>query len=205
MRLRTLTLAERPGALAALRRIQRAVWPATMAYINEDAVCRRLWPRLLRDFAEFQLVLCDARGRGAAGGYTIPFAWAGRASTLPTGVDGVLVRGVRDHRRHRRPTALCALLAVVHPRLQGRGLSRDVIVAMGEVRDPTASAPSWRRCDPRSSTGTRFTRMARWQRADGPHRSRARPRPLRRAQRLDAAPGVRSREALSAPPLTAPA
>ena len=43
MRLRIVTLAERPRALAALQRIQRAVWPAGMAYINQDAVCDRLW------------------------------------------------------------------------------------------------------------------------------------------------------------------
>ena len=78
MRLRTVTLAERPRALAALRRIQRAVWPANMAYINEDAVCGRLWPQLLRRFPEFQVALCDPRGRVVAGGYSIPFVWDGR-------------------------------------------------------------------------------------------------------------------------------
>src|SRR5204863_3946308 len=120
--------AERPRALAALQRIQRAVWPATMAYINEDAVCGRLWPALLRRFPEFQLVLCDARGRVVAGGYTIPFVWDGRTASLPMGVDGVLARGLRG--RRRRSTTLSALLAVVDPRLQGRGLSREVIRAM---------------------------------------------------------------------------
>ena len=133
MRLRIVTLAERPRALAALRRIQRRVWPANMAYINEDAVCGRLWPSLLHHFAEFQLVLCDVRGRVVAGGYTIPFVWNGRAASLPMGVDGVLIRGVRDRRRHRRPNALSALLAVVDPRLQGRGLSSEVIRGMGEL------------------------------------------------------------------------
>ncbi len=44
-----------------------------MAYINQDAVCRRRWPVLLRDLAEFQPVLCDRRGRVVAGGYAIPF------------------------------------------------------------------------------------------------------------------------------------
>lgn len=127
--MRLFTLAERPRALAALQRIQRAVWSADMAYINHDAVCDRLWPSLLRHFPEFQLVLCDARGRVVAGGYTIPFVWNGRTAALPMGVDRVLVRGLRDHRRRRRPTALSAVLAVVDPRVQGRGLSREVITA----------------------------------------------------------------------------
>jgi len=135
VRLRAFTLAERPRALAALRRIQRAVWPESMAYINEDAVCGRLWPGLLRHFPEFQLVLSDARGRVVAGGYTIPFVWNGRTATLPMGVDGVLARGLRDRRGRRRPTALSALLAVVDPRLQGQGLSREVIRAMARLAE----------------------------------------------------------------------
>jgi GNAT superfamily N-acetyltransferase len=104
-----------------------------MEYIHHDAVCGRHWPALARHFAEFQPLLCDARGRVVAGGYTIPFVWNGRRATLPSGVDGVLVRGVRDHRRGRRPTTLSALLAVVDPRLQGRGMSRAVIRAMGTL------------------------------------------------------------------------
>jgi len=133
VRLRLFTLAERPRALAALRRIQDSVWPPGMAYIHEDAVCRRLWPSLLQRFAEFQLVLCDPGDRVVAGGYTIPFAWNGRTEALPMGVDGVLARGMRDHRAGRRPSALSALLAVVDPRRQGRGVSRDVIRAMSTL------------------------------------------------------------------------
>jgi len=45
----------------------------------------------------------------------------------------VLVRGLRDHRRRRRPNALSALLAVVDPRLQGQGVSREVIRAMASL------------------------------------------------------------------------
>jgi len=257
VRLRTVTLAERPRALAALQRIQRAVWPANMAYINEDAVCGRLWPQLLRRFPEFQVALCDPRGRVVAGGYSIPFVWDGRTATLPMGVDGVLVRGLRDHRRRRRPNALSALLAVVDPRLQGRGLSREVIRAMAllaalhgmralvaPVRPtlkhrypltPMARYVRWRRpdgapLDPwlrvhwrlgaragrgRALDGGRGTReglgeldrhalsgerRVRRPRRAHPraHRSRARPRPLRGAERLDAASREPRRHALSA-------
>jgi hypothetical protein len=170
VRLRLVTLAERPGALAALRRIQRCVWPATMAYINEDAVCGRLWPSLLRDFPEFQPVLCDARGRVVAGGYTIPFVWDGRTARLPMGVDGVLIRGARDHRRRRRPNALSALLAVVDPRLQGRGLSGEVIRAMGELarrHDIRVLVAPVRPTLKHRYPLTPMTRYARWRRPDG--------------------------------------
>jgi GNAT superfamily N-acetyltransferase len=130
---RLVTLRERPELLPALRRIAAAVWPPTMEYIQHDAVCGRHWSALTEHFAEFQPVLCDRRGRVVAGGYTIPFAWNGRRRALPMGVDGVLVRGVDDRRRGRAPTTLSALLAVVEPRQQGRGLSRVVIRAMATL------------------------------------------------------------------------
>ena len=170
MRLRTVTLAERPRALAALRRIQRAVWPANMAYINEDAVCGRLWPQLLRRFPEFQVALCDPRGRVVAGGYSIPFVWDGRTATLPMGVDGVLVRGLRDHRRRRRPNALSALLAVVDPRLQGRGLSREVIRAMAllaALHGMRALVAPVRPTLKHRYPLTPMARYVRWRRPDG--------------------------------------
>ena len=43
------------------------------------------------------------------------------------------MRGVRDRRQGRRPTALSALLAAVDPARQGRGLSRVVLRAMGAL------------------------------------------------------------------------
>lgn len=170
MRLRIVSLLERPSVLAGLRRIQRKVWPPGMAYINEDAVCVRLWPALLRAFPEFQLALCDARGRVVAGGYTIPFVWDGRSVSLPMGVDGALVRGLRDHRRGRRPNTLSALLAVVDPRLQGRGLSAEVLKAMTLV----ASRHGMRAlvAPVRPTLKHRYPlvpmeRYARWRRSDG--------------------------------------
>jgi len=168
VRLRIVTLAERPRALAALQRIQRAVWPAGMAYINQDAVCDRLWPSLIRHFPEFQLVLCDARGRVVAGGYAVPFAWDGRTATLPMGVDGVLTRGVRD--RRRRPNTLSALLAVVDPRLQGKGLSAEVIRAMALLADlhgMRALVAPVRPTLKHRYPLTPMARYVRWRRPDG--------------------------------------
>jgi GNAT superfamily N-acetyltransferase len=130
---RLVNLGERPDLLPGLRRIVKSVWPPTMEYVHHDAVCDRHWSALVEQFADFQPVLCDRGGRVVAGGYTIPFIWDGRRATLPSGVDGVLVRGVRDRRPGRPPTALSALLAVVHPALQGRGLSRAVIRGMATL------------------------------------------------------------------------
>ena len=168
MRVEVVPLATRPPALAALQRIQRAVWPAGMAYINEDAVCGRLWPALMRYFPEFQLVLCDAQGRVVAGGYTIPFAWDGRPASLPMGVDGVLTRGVRE--RRRRPNTLSALLAVVDPRLQGKGLSAEVIRAMALLADlhgMRALVAPVRPTLKHRYPLTPLARYVRWRRRDG--------------------------------------
>ena len=130
---RLVTLAERPDLLPSVRRLTRAVWPPHMEYIHHDAVCDRHWPALWRDFGDLQPVLCDRRGRVRAAGYTIPFVWDGRVRSLPSGVDGVLIRGVTGHAHGRRPDTLSALLAAVDPALQGRGLSRRVIEAMATL------------------------------------------------------------------------
>jgi len=131
--LKLVTLAESPDLLPAVRRLTRAVWPPHMEYIHHDAVCDRHWPMLLREFAHLQPILCDRRGRVQAAGYTIPFVWDGGTRSLPSGVDGVLVRGVAGHARGRRPNTLSALLAAVDPAQQGRGLSRRVIEAMATL------------------------------------------------------------------------
>jgi GNAT superfamily N-acetyltransferase len=131
--LRLVTLAERPELLPAVRRLTAAVWPPHMEYIHHDAVCSEHWPALVRHFADLQPVLCDRRGRVQAAGYTIPFAWDGRRRSLPSGIDGVLLRGVADRARRRPVNTLSALLALVDPALQGRGLSRLVIEAMATL------------------------------------------------------------------------
>jgi GNAT superfamily N-acetyltransferase len=131
--LRLVTLAERPDLLPAVRRLTGAVWPRNMEYIHHDAICSEHWPALVRHFPDLQPVLCDPRGRVQAAGYTIPFAWDGRRGSLPSGIDGVLIRGVADRARGRRVDTLSALLALVDPALQGRGLSRLVIEAMAAL------------------------------------------------------------------------
>jgi GNAT superfamily N-acetyltransferase len=131
--LNLVTLAERPDLLPAVRRLTSAVWPPHMEYIHHDAVCDRHWPKLWHEFADLQPILCDRRGRVQAAGHTIPFVWDGRTRSLPSGVDGVLIRGVAAHARGRRPNTLSALLAAVDPAQQGRGLSRRVIEAMATL------------------------------------------------------------------------
>lgn len=86
------------------------------------------------------------------------------------GVAGVLVRGLRDHRRRRRPTALSALLAVVDPRVQGQGLGREVITAMATLarrHGMRALVAPVRPTLKHRYPLTPMARYARWRRPDG--------------------------------------
>lgn len=121
------TYAERPELQPEIRRLHREGWPTFMLY---DPVSDRYWDALYSTFAEYQFLICDEHDAVIAIGHTIPVVWDGTIAGLPTGWDAVLERGVLDHQQGRRPTTLSALAAIVDPRVQGRGLSRDVLVAM---------------------------------------------------------------------------
>jgi hypothetical protein len=169
-RLSTFTLAERPDLEGAVRCLLGSLWPPEMEYIHHDAVCGRHWGALYREFAEFQPVLCNARGVVVAAGFTIPLAWSGRVRDLPSGVDGALERGVRGRARGRAPNTLSALLAAVAPGRQGRGLSARVIRAMRVVAArhglDVLIAPVRPTLKHRYPT-TPMRRYARWKRKDG--------------------------------------
>lgn len=108
----------------------RGAWPAFMLH---DPVCNELWHHLTEDFPQHQIYLLDGQGRGMGVGNAIPFTWDGRTESLPEGIDGVFPAAVRDHAEGRSPTALSAIQAVVHPDLQGQGLSRGIIQAMADT------------------------------------------------------------------------
>src|SRR5438552_576392 len=92
----------------------------------------RNWPRLREDFPDFQLVLYDDETDTMLGrGQTVPFCWNGRPNDLPDGVEGVLQRVFEGD--GGEPTTLSAMVAVVDPRHQGRGLSQLIISGMRDV------------------------------------------------------------------------
>jgi GNAT superfamily N-acetyltransferase len=104
------------------------VWPEFIHHT--EATFNALWRRVRREFPEFQLVLYDDETDTLVGrGQTIPFRWDGTWEDLPDGVDGV-VRRVLERGAGGEPTTLSALVAVVDPRYQGRGLSALIIEGM---------------------------------------------------------------------------
>jgi GNAT superfamily N-acetyltransferase len=164
------TLGDRPDLEKRVHRLMASLWPPEMEFIYHDAVCGRHWGALYREFAAFQPVLCNARGAVIAAGFTIPLAWSGRVSNLPSGVDGALERGVRGRTRGRPATTLSALLAAVAPDQQGRGHSARVIRAMRSIaarhglRELIAPVrPTLKHRYPLIS----MPRYVRWKRADG--------------------------------------
>jgi hypothetical protein len=118
--------AERPDLIARLDEIEN-VWPEFM----EHPTFSPYWSRVRREFPDVQLTLYDDESDTVLGrGQTIPFRWDGTWEDLPDGVDGVLHRVFDEG---GEATALSALVAVVDPRHQGRGLSRLIIEGMRNV------------------------------------------------------------------------
>jgi GNAT superfamily N-acetyltransferase len=117
-------LAERANALD----IGGQVWPE---YNRHGDVMNRYWPRLDREFAEFQFVLHDPeRDELLAMGCTIPCAWDGTVDGLPAGIDGAIEDAFALAASAGRPTALCALAVEILPAHQGGGLSVRMLEAM---------------------------------------------------------------------------
>ena len=127
MSARVFTLAERPDLDARLDEIGDP-WPE---FIHHDAVVNRMWPKLYEDLPQFQLALVDEETEEVLGkGCTIPVAWDGEVYSLSGGVVEALEQGFSPE---THANVLCALLAVVDPGHQGRGLSGLLIRGMAST------------------------------------------------------------------------
>ncbi|MGH8068364.1 MAG: GNAT family N-acetyltransferase [Candidatus Entotheonellia bacterium] len=122
-----VTLEQRPDLVAQVRGLGLEVWAE---FLQHSAVCRRYWRSLYSTFARFQVLLCEPADTVIAAGHTIPVVWDGTKDDLPSGLDGVLERGVGDAERGRTPTTLSALAAMVAPSHQRRGISAAILQAM---------------------------------------------------------------------------
>ena len=158
-----VSLAERPDLDRPLG-LER-VWPE---FVTHGDVTNLYWDRLYEDLPEFQLVLVDDESGEVLGrGNTIPFEWDGSVSGLPAGVDGVLERAFEAG---GTPNTLSALVAIVAPEHQGKGLSAVVIKGMrgaaaqhglGSLVAPVR--PTRKELYPLTS----MERYAAWRRPDG--------------------------------------
>jgi len=125
------TFAERPDLVAPSHQVMAAGWPD---FILASQVAARHWPRVLAEFAAYQVALVDPTSGAVIGvGHSVPLVWDQTAAGLPAGWDDTLERAVADHDQRQTPTAAAALsitLAASHLR---QGLSRHLIQALRTV------------------------------------------------------------------------
>jgi GNAT superfamily N-acetyltransferase len=101
--------------------------------MNEGSVLKRLFGRVVAEYAEFLFYAWDDGREEVIGvGHAIPAAWDGDTASLPDeGFDAVLE--ARFAREPPTPTVLCALGITIAPECRGQGLSRRMIERMAEI------------------------------------------------------------------------
>ena len=120
------TAGERPDLLEPSWKRTKDTFPE---YNNHGDVLNVYWPRLIEDRPDFQFTLVDADDEILARARSIPVRWNGTVEDLPAGIDGAIARGFEEEDSN----ALCALVIMVPPDLQSRGLSAAALRAMTEI------------------------------------------------------------------------
>jgi GNAT superfamily N-acetyltransferase len=127
----TSTLAEAPELTDASQRVIADGWPA---FVLATPVAAALWPRVLTEFADYQVVLVDQGSGSVVGtGHSLPLAWDGTVEGLPAGWDAAVERAIEDHDQGRAATAAVGLSATIARGHRGRRLSRRLIQALRAV------------------------------------------------------------------------
>jgi hypothetical protein len=130
MTLRVVTLAERPDLERAQEPLIEAGWPR---FTFASAPSLTYSERLMREFADYQVVLLDEAGRLLGAGQSVPFHWDGTRWGLPTGWDEVLTQAMADRDAGRPPTASAALGVTMAADALGKGLSHLVLRGMRDT------------------------------------------------------------------------
>jgi hypothetical protein len=161
VRPRLFTIAKRPELAHRLGELGE-VWPE---FLTHDEVVNSRWDELYTRWPEWQLVLLDEETDLILGkGHTVPVEWDGRVETLMGGVVEVF-----EH-EFERPNVLCAIVAMIDPAQQGRGLSGLVIQGMARLAGAAGLdcliapvRPTWKDRYPL----TPLEEYMRWKRDDG--------------------------------------
>ena len=132
-RLVVATFAERPDLLDKV--FGPEIQSAVPEFMRHDPI-GILYYGALRRYLDYGLVAVDPAepNRPVARAFCVPFAFRdgtpGRDALRDRGWDGIIRWGHEDHLANRRPNAVSALEIMVAPRLQGRGVSRRMLMAM---------------------------------------------------------------------------
>jgi hypothetical protein len=117
-----VTLRERPDLEEQLHRLNHESWPT---FLLHGDVSR--WDRLFDELADFQILFCEPADVLIAAGHTAPFVWDGSPDDLPSTIDEILERALRDR---SAANTLSALAALVSPGHRSRGLSVESLKSM---------------------------------------------------------------------------
>jgi len=126
------TRAERPGKLPHAESL-KAPDPDLPPFMDEGVVLKRLFGRVVAEYAEFLFYVWDDEREEVVGvGHAIPAAWDGDGARLPDGgfdavLEALFAEGAPP------PTVLCALGIRIAPDYRGQGLSSRMIERMGEI------------------------------------------------------------------------
>jgi hypothetical protein len=161
------SVAERPDLRALIEAVDREAFPPYMLHAD----VQDYMPAVYRHFPEWQLVLLDGpSGQHLAHGNMVPFPWDGTTEDLPSSAAEMIVRALLALRGNVPATAAGALQAVVHPALQGRGLSPRMLAAMAGLAAERGLADLFAPIRPNRKSRyplTPFGSYVRWTRADG--------------------------------------
>jgi hypothetical protein len=160
---KTATVAERPDLVEPAAELTEDTLPE---YNKHGDVLGVYWDRLTEELPEFQFHLLGEGDEILARARSIPVRWNGTVEDLPAGIDGAIARGFDEGDAN----VLCALVIMVPRDVQGRGVSRAAVEAMGAIarRHGLGSLiapvrPSWKERYPLAP----IERYAEWRRADG--------------------------------------
>ena len=128
MQFEVFTLQQRPDLEDQVERLHEDTWDEFL-----QGAPWNYWETLFDEFADYQILFCDADGTLAGLGHTVPFDWDGTIEDLPPTLDDVIKRGLDACRDGRRLTTLSALAAVVPATHQKQGLSSKIIKAMRDL------------------------------------------------------------------------
>jgi hypothetical protein len=124
------TLTDRPDLEPAVEPLVAAGWPR---FTLESPLDHAYWERLLREFADYQVLLVGEDGGLLGVGQSVPFRWDGRPESLPGGWDEVFLQAMADADAGRPATAAAALGVTMAGGARGRGLSRLLVLALRDA------------------------------------------------------------------------
>lgn len=122
-------LTQRPDLAEDLDRPELNPGPVVM---SKDTTAHDLWPSLITEFSDFQLVLSQDE-QVIARAHSVPLAWHGSEHDLPQGgFAWALQKAFDDQAAGRPPTIAVALYIAVDNHHQGQGLSARMVTALGK-------------------------------------------------------------------------